>query len=344
MKYSFRWYNENDNIKLEQIRQIPNVEHIVTALYDIPVGEVWPLEKIQALKNTIESAGLVWDIVESVPVSENIKLKKGNYQQEIENYKQTLKNLSQCGIKCVCYNFMPVFDWTRTDLAYELPDGSNALAYDEKVLQSKDMFELNLPGWDVSYQKDELLNLIDEYKKLGTEGLWNNLEYFLKEIIPVAIDCDIKMAIHPDDPCWPVFGLPRIISNEQDLDRLLAIYDDPHNGLALCSGSLGCNPKNDMVKLTKKYADKNRINFAHIRNIKFLGNKAFCECAHTNNSGDLDIVNIVKAYVDSGFEGFIRSDHGRNIWNENGKPGYGLYDRALGIMYIQGIVDAIKRG
>lgn len=342
MKYAFRWYNGQDDITLRDIKQIPNVEYIVTALYDIPVGEVWELDKIIELKKEIENAGLKWEVVESVPVSENIKLRRGNYQKEIQNYKQTLKNLSYCGIKCVCYNFMPVFDWTRTDLNYELEDGSTSLAYDHEKLLSKDIFDLELPGWDISYQKEEILNLIEEYKELGKDGLWENLTYFIKEIIPVAIKYDIKMAIHPDDPCWSVFELPRIISTEDDLDRLLKIYDDPHNGLALCSGSLGCNPKNNIVKLVKKYSFLNKINFAHIRNIKILGDKAFCECSHVTNKGDLDIVEIVKAYVYNDFEGYIRADHGRNIWNENGRPGYGLYDRALGIVYIQGIVDAIK--
>lgn len=343
MKMTFRWYGKEDPVTIENIRQIPNITGVVSAIYDLPVGAVWPIERIQALKEEALEKGLELEVIESVPVHEDIKLRRNQYQQYIDNYKQTIKNLSVCGIHCICYNFMPVFDWTRSILDKKLEDGSNALAYDKKVIDTLNPTKLSLPGWDSSYQPEEISELIDAYKEIGEEGLWTNLTYFIKEIMPIAKEADVNMAIHPDDPPWPIFGIPRIITNEENIDRFLALYDDTHHGLTLCSGSLGCATFNDIPKLIRKYGKQKRIHFAHIRNVKILEDGSFEESAHYNACGSLDMVAIIQAYIDTGFSGYIRPDHGRMIWGETGKPGYGLYDRALGAMYLGGIIDALER-
>jgi len=344
MKMTFRWYGESDSISLEKIRQIPGMSGVVTAVYSVPVGEVWPEEDIIALKEQCDKAGLEMEVIESIPVHEDIKLRRGNYQQYIDNYKENIRLVAKHGVKCVCYNFMPVFDWTRSQLDHALEDGSTALVYYKEDVDKLDPTKLTLPGWDSSYSPDEMKELIDAYKELGEEGLWSNLEYFLNEIIPVAKECDVNMAIHPDDPPWSIFGIPRIITCEENLDRFLKLYDDPHNGLTLCTGSLGCTKTNDMSKLIRKYAGMGRIHFAHVRNVKILDDGSFEESAHLTDCGSLDIVDIMKAYHENGFKGYVRPDHGRMIWGETGKPGYGLYDRALGAQYIMGIWDALERG
>lgn len=344
MKMSFRWYGVDDVVTIQNIKQIPNVVGIVSAIYDIPVGEVWPINKIEELKNEVNKYGLKLEVIESVPVHEDIKLRRKDYQRYINNYKQTIINLAKCGIKCICYNFMPVFDWTRSTLDQELPDGSNALVYYKDEVNQLDPTKMSLPGWDSSYSPEEISELINSYQLIKEEGLWNNLEYFIKEIMPVAIEWDVNMAIHPDDPPWSIFKIPRIITNEANLDRFLSLYDDPHHGLTLCSGSLGCTTSNDVSKLIRKYGKEKRIHFAHIRNVKILDDGSFEEAAHYSSCGSLDIVDILKAYHEVDFKGYIRPDHGRMIWGEEGKPGYGLYDRALGAMYLGGIIDTLESG
>lgn len=340
---TFRWYGEDDPVTLDKIRQIPGVTGIVSAIYDIPVGEVWPLERIIKLKETIEAKGLTLSVIESVPVHEDIKTGDGDRDRYIDNYCETLKNLSAAGIDCVCYNFMPVFDWTRSDLNYQLPDGSFALAYKDETVQEMNPLtgDLSLPGWDASYTKEDMKALLEKYKNISEEDLWNNLKYFLDRVIKVAEEVHVKMAIHPDDPPWNIFGLPRIITNKKNIERFLKLYDSPYNGLTLCSGSLGVDPNNDIADMVKSFAD--RIHFAHIRNVKITGNKCFEEAGHKTECGSLDIFGIIKAYHDSGFDGYIRPDHGRMIWGETGRPGYGLYDRALGAVYIGGIWEALDR-
>ena len=315
----------------------------MSAIYDIPVCELWPLERIVKLKQAIEKAGLELSVIESVPVHEDIKMGCGDRDRYIDNYCQTLRNLSKVGIDCVCYNFMPVFDWMRSDLAFTLPDGSNALIYDNETVLKMDPVkgELSLPGWDSSYTKEDMKALLEKYKNISEEDLWNNLKYFLDRVIKVAEEVKVKMAIHPDDPPWSIFGLPRIITNKKNIERFLKLYDSPYNGLTLCSGSLGVSPENDVVDLVNTYCD--RIHFAHIRNIKITGEKCFEEAGHKTECGSLDIFGIIKAYYDNGFDGYIRPDHGRMIWGETGKPGYGLYDRALGAVYINGIWEALER-
>ncbi len=343
MKMTFRWYGNDDPVTLDKIRQIPCITGVVTAVYSVPVGEVWPQEEIEKMKALANAKGLAMEVIESVPVHEDIKLKRGNFKLYIENYKENIRRLAKAGVKCICYNFMPVFDWTRSRLDHPLADGSNALVYYKDDVDKMDPTKMTLPGWDASYSPDEIGELIAEYKKLGEEGLWKNLEYFIKEIIPVAAECDVNMAIHPDDPPWSIFGIPRIITNEENIDRFLSLYDDVHHGLTLCSGSLGCAKFNDYTAMVKKYGAMNRIHFAHVRNIKILDDGSFEESSHLSECGSLDVVKILKAYHDCGFKGYLRPDHGRMIWEETGKPGYGLYDRALGAMYIAGIWEALEK-
>lgn len=345
MKMTFRWYGHDDPVTLDHIRQIPGMTGVVSAIYDIPVGELWPYERIMALKNDVEAKGLELEVIESVPVHEDIKLGLATRQQYIDNYKESIRNLGKAGVKVICYNFMPVFDWTRSKLDHQLADGSTALIYDGADVSKMNPIsgELSLPGWDTSYEKEDLQNLFKHYEKVDKEVLWNNLEYFLKEIIPVAEEANVKMAIHPDDPPWPIFGLPRIIVDEKSLDRFIKLVDSPNNGLTLCTGSLGCTTTNDMVKLVKKYSAMDRIHFAHVRNIKIVGQDSFEESAHYSPCGSLDVVEIMRAYNESGFSGYVRPDHGRMIWGEEGKPGYGLYDRALGAQYILGIWETLQK-
>lgn len=344
MKMTFRWYGESDPVKLEYIRQIPGMDGIVSAIYDVPVGEVWPLEKILALKSRIEGAGLKFEVVESVPVHEDIKLGKPSRDRLIANYQQNIRNCAAAGIKVICYNFMPVFDWTRTTLDKKLPDGSSCLAFSAAEADAIDLSKgLSLPGWDASYKPEQLKALLAEYAQIDEEKLWEHLAYFLKAIIPVAEEVGLKMAIHPDDPPRPIFGLPRIVKDRDDLARLVKIVDSPSNGLTLCSGSLGAGPQNDVEALVREFGGMGRIFFAHLRNVKITPAGDFEETAHLSSCGSLDMAAIVKAYHDVGFTWYARPDHGRMIWGETGKPGYGLYDRALGAVYLNGLWEAIDK-
>ena len=343
MKMTFRWYGDSDPVTLDYIRQIPNMTGVVSAIYDIPVGEVWPYEKIMELKNKINAKGLELSVIESVPVHEDIKYGGGDRDRYIANYCETLRNLAKAGVDCVCYNFMPVFDWTRSELNYELPDGSTALIYDRETVEKMNPLsgDLSLPGWDSSYTKDGMKELLEKYQSVTEDDLWNNIKYFLDRVIKVAEEVKIKMAIHPDDPPWGIFGLPRIITNKENIEKFLKLYDSPYTGLTLCTGSLGVHPENDLVDMVYSFCD--RIHFAHIRNIKITGEKSFEEAGHLSKAGSLDIVKILKAYHDKGFTGYIRPDHGRMIWGETGRPGYGLYDRALGATYINGIWETLEK-
>lgn len=346
MKLSFRWYGESDPVTLNNIRQIPHMNAIVTAVYDVPVGEVWPMENINKLKQSVEANGLAFDVIESVPVHEDIKLGKDTRDQLIENYKQNIRNLGEAGVKVICYNFMPVFDWTRTELDHELADGSNALVYYKEKLEKMNPLtgELSLPGWDSSYTKESLTKLFDDYKEVDSEKLWENLSYFLKAIIPVAEEAGVKMAIHPDDPPYPIFGLPRIITCEENLDRFLKIVDSPYNGLTFCTGSFGSSPNNNVEDMVAKYAQMGRIHFMHMRNVKLLSDGfSFEESAHPSSYGSVDMVKVLENLYDAGFDGYVRPDHGRMIWGETGKPGYGLYDRALGATYLVGIYETLQK-
>ena len=341
MKMTFRWYGEGDCIPLEYIKQIPNMSGVVTAVYDVPVGEVWPEEKIARLKSLCDKAGLEMDVIESVPVHEDIKLGKDTRDKLIEGYAQTIRNLGKYGVKCICYNFMPVFDWLRTDLKHKNADGSTCLCYKHEMLLSLDPKNLHLPGWDESYTPAQLAGLLQEYAGVTHERLFENLVYFLSGILPACGETGINMAIHPDDPPWDMFGLPRIITGEESYEKLFTAVPDRHNGITFCTGSLGAGRFNDLPELAAKYAD--RIYFAHIRQLKYEGKTDFAEAGHLTAAGDLDIYGIVKALVRNGFCGYVRPDHGRNIWGEDGKPGYGLYDRALGAAYLNGLFEAVEK-
>ena len=350
MKMSFRWYGSSDPVSLQYIRQIPGMTHIVSAIYDEPVGEVWPVDKIQALKATIEAAGLQFEVVESVPVHEDIKLGKPSRDRLIANYQQTIRNLGAAGIQVICYNFMPVFDWTRTDLAMDMGNGATCLSYNGAQIEGKspeDMFrEIDensngyaMPGWETE-RMGEIKELFQKYKGVTEDDLVENLRHFLRRIAPVCEDCGIKMAIHPDDPPWGIFGLPRIIKNTADLERLLSLVDSDINGITFCTGSLGASKDNDLPAMIRKFGD--RIYFAHLRNV-LRRDGWFNETSHLSSDGSLDMYEIVKALYESGFDGYIRPDHGRMLWGEKARPGYGLYDRALGAAYINGLWEAVSK-
>lgn len=343
MKLTFRWYGDGDPISLEKIKQIPQMSGIVSAVYDVAPGGIWSEQSIQKIKDDANKAGLEFEVVESVPVPEEIKYGGERADELIENYCENVRRLGKAGVKCICYNFMPVFDWLRSEMEHQNLDGSNSLAYSEAelLLLDPEKSELSLPGWDESYTKAELKRLIAIYKGIGEDGLWKNLERFLKKVIPVAEQAGVNMAIHPDDPPWSVFGLPRIITNEENYDRFLSLVPSKANGLTFCTGSLGASCDNDLVKMAKKYVD--RIHFLHLRNIKITANREFHEVAHPTECGSLDMFGIVKALVEGGFDGYVRPDHGRMIWGERGKYGYGLYDRALGAAYIVGLFEAIEK-
>lgn len=353
MEMTFRWYGSNEEkISLQDIAQIPAMKGIVGTLMDIPAGEVWPKERIKALKEEIEAAGLTLKVIESVNVHDDIKIGLPTRDKYIENYKQTIRNLSEFGIEVICYNFMPVFDWIKSDLDYKLRDGSSTLAYIAKdipddpeevikeVENSSNDFEL--PGWEPE-RLSKVKSLFDAYKDVDDAKLRENFAYFLKEIIPTCEEVGVKMAVHPDDPPYSIFGLPRIVKNREDLDWLCNVVDSPYNGITLCTGSIAEDPANDVYAILAEFCKRDRIPFAHVRNIKFIGEKDFYEAPHKSEYGSLDMFKVLKAMHDNGFNGYIRPDHGRMIWGENGRPGYGLYDRALGAAYLNGLWEALEK-
>lgn len=352
MKWGFRWYGEKgDTIPLKYVRQIPGINGVVGTLLTKMPGDVWEVSEIQELKESVEKGKLELLGIESVAIHDAIKAGTPERDQYIENYIQTIKNLSQCDVRMICYSFKPIFGWAKTDLFYENKDGSFSLVYDQAVvdkMEPADMYKLihsqskgfSLPGWE-----EERLNkfgkLVEMYEGVTEEILFENLSYFLKKIIPVCEEMDVKMAIHPDDPPFELFGFPRITKNLHDLKKILSIVDSPYNGLTLCTGSLGAEPNNDMVEIIHEVG--NRINFVHFRNVEFLGERKFRESAHLSTDGSLDMYAIMKALVDVGFDGVIRPDHGRTVFGEVAMPGYGLYDRAMGITYLQGLHEAITK-
>lgn len=352
MEMTLRWFGTGyDSVTLQQIRQIPGVTGVITTLYNTKPGEVWSQEDIHKLKVEVESAGLKIAGIESVNVCDSIKVGTPDRDIYIDNYIKTLENLGKEGIHLVVYNFMPVFDWTRTELARVRPDGSTVLAYNQDMIDNLDptkMFDsINdnsngyvMPGWEPD-RLAKLQELFEMYKDVTEEKLFDNLVYFLKRLGPVCKKYDIKMAIHPDDPAWPVFNLPRIITGKEKILKLLKAVDEPYNCLNLCTGSLGTNPNNDIVDII--HAAKGRIPFAHIRNLKYNTPRDFEEAAHLSSDGSMDMFKIVQALYQTGFDGYIRPDHGRMIWGEVGMPGYGLYDRALGACYLNGLWEAISK-
>ena len=354
MKMTFRWYGEgNDQISLADIRQIPGVTGIVWALHDKMPGEIWEVSEIAAVKKQLDEYGFHMDVVESVNVHDDIKIGLPSRDRYIENYKQTLRNLAPFGVKVVTYNFMPIFDWTRTDLFHPVGDGSTALYYEKEKIQQdykemahyilENLHGLTFPGWEPE-RMAKLDELFEKYRPVTKEKLWENLKYFLDALMPTCHETGIRMAIHMDDPPWDIFGIPRLLVDKASIHRFLKMVDDPYNCLCLCSGSLGADPANDVPDIIRSCC--HRIAFAHIRNVKHFPNGDFSEASHRDCDGDTGILEIMRAYHDCGFEGYIRPDHGRHLWGEGPgtvRPGYGLYDRALGIMYMWGCWDMLER-
>ena len=353
MKMTFRWYGEGrDNITLSHIKQIPGCTGIMGVLDEKAAGEVWSYEECRDYVDHVNRAGLECEVIESVNVHEDIKLGLPSRDRYIENYIATISNLAKVGVKVIIYNFMPVLDWLRTDLAREIPeDGSNSLYFDEEELGSLTPAEIvrktaegsngfSLPGWE-----PERLSMVKElfrkYDGITHDDLMDHLRYFLEQIMPVCEEYNVKMAIHPDDPPWDLFGLPRVLKDRDSMQEILTMVDNPYNGITLCTGSLGVSPDNDIPALIREFGA--RIPFAHVRNFKRTADKTFWETSHFTPDGSLDMYAIVKALHDCAPDCYIRPDHGRMIWGEKGRPGYGLYDRALGVAYINGLWESMDR-
>lgn len=344
MKMTFRWFGAEDAVPLAHIRQIPGVEGVVSALHEVPAGAVWGRAQLEALRDRIGDAGLELAVVESIPVHEDIKLGRPERERWVDNYCESIDAVGACGVPVLCYNFMPVFDWMRTDLARRLPDGSTALAHDDAALEGIDLSRpVSLPGWASDNDSVSLSERIEPYRGMHAERLWDHLAWFLERVVPVAEQAGVKLAIHPDDPPWPILGLPRVITSGDALERVIRLVDSPANGVTLCTGSLGADPRNDVPAIARRLTATGRVHFVHCRNIDVTGERAFHEAPHPSRFGIVDLREVLRALRDGGFSGPMRPDHGRMIWGEQGRPGYGLNDRALGAMYLQGLWEGLAR-
>ena len=390
MQESWRWFGPTDSISLEKIKQA-GATHIVTSMHEIPTGDVWPAADVIARHELIKSSGLNWNVVESIPLHNDIKTRSGDYLQLIENYKESIRSVGKAGIPAVCYNFMPVVDWTRTNLSYRLPNSSQALrfeitdfaAYDVYLLKrdgaesdytqavldkAKSRFEAmseqeqlllekniiaGLPGGEGSYTRESIKVAIEQFIALGTEGMRHNLMEFLKAVVPVAEESGVKLCIHPDDPPFSLFGLPRVVSTAEDARKILTTVDSPANGLTLCAGSYGARCDNDLVAMAEEFGS--RIYFVHLRNVKREEDGSFFESDHLD--GDNDMVGLISALLKEEHRRQqagedmpsipMRPDHGHLMADEEKaegvKPGYSYSGRMRGLAELRGVIHAITR-
>jgi mannonate dehydratase len=341
MYMTFRWFGPDDKVTLEHVRQIPGVEGIVTSLFDRPPGDVWPRSELDALCEDAGRHGLRVAVIESIPVHDDIKLGRPERDRWIDHYCQSLAHVGAAGIPVVCYNFMPLFDWMRTELHLRMSDGAETVAYDHAALERMDLGRgmPALTAWVINYDGATLAPLLATYRAMPRARLWEHFAYFIERVAPAAAAAGVRLGLHPDDPPWDLFGVPRIMTDGAALERVVRLAASPANGITFCTGSLGVLAANDLPSMIRALGS--RVHFMHCRNVRTTGGRAFYESAHPSRFGDVDMAGVMEALRDIGFTGQMRPDHGRMIWGETGRPASGLYDRALGAMYLQGLWEGV---